>query len=201
MLGFKGFERDLVGLVSAFVKRDVFVLSVMRLVSRTWRAGCEQQWKAVQRAVILDPERNISIFETNDELLKSALLYVFMNNKNVAVEIMKARFADVLTTMVKDMGTAQIEQSEQDEDCFYFFTLNTLIRAAIFFEVVPGLIRVVIRNSGSIRILFTPSSFVDPYKVEQFLCFQEPQANNVVELRALDGTKICHYSTTKKRKC
>jgi hypothetical protein len=200
MLGFKGFERDFVGLVSAFVKRDVFVLSAMRLVSRTWHAGCEQQWKAVQRAAILDPGRNISIFETNAVLLQWALLSTFRNNKNVALEIMKARFVDVLTTAVKDIGTVQIEQSKHDDECFVFFTRNSLVYTICFY--IAGTIRVLTHDTGSTRVLFTPRSFVEPYKMEQFLCFQVPRIDNVISATsAVDGFKIYHYSTAKKVKC
>jgi hypothetical protein len=95
MLGLKGFERDFVGLVSAFVKRDVFVLSVMRLVSRTWRAGSGRQWEAVRAECILSPALNVSVFSRRPVMLWNALLHAFKHNSVLACSVTRVLLMDL----------------------------------------------------------------------------------------------------------
>jgi hypothetical protein len=89
MLGFKGFERDFVGLVARFIDKDVRTLCVVRGVSRTWREGTEKQWMKIQDACTLSFDLNVTVFCRNDKLLWKALMQCFDKNQLLACYILR----------------------------------------------------------------------------------------------------------------
>jgi hypothetical protein len=175
MLGFNGFERDFVALVAALVNKDARTLAAMRRVSRTWRAGCEQQWGTVRAKCFFPfPTALVSIFETDAVVLKKAIVCAFWKQPALIIDILRTRFS-------LPSGPA-VELVEVTATHFIVIS-DGLVYLDIYIEICDdGYILCDLRgtggDSGYVRMFMTAKGFVREYK-EQFVPSLEPKIKKI----------------------